>query len=602
MKKKKDLWLFAVLLLLILSMGKYCLNGERYVFETENTADEVLLLNTGNSISQQIIIDKRSKWNTDSYGVKLSYDSDKSGKLKFIVSQNENIQQQYTEDLKTLRLKDGWYVFQGFDYSKLKRSEAVITIEAVKGSVGVFATENTYNIPNCMLDGRDTGKTLVQRYMVPYVNREYILRLFLYIVFVLLLFGMGYILTCREENKRICNIAQLAALASYIIIVYIYNSSFFFEPTWAEAVTNFMSAAKTERLWKNIIMSDAGYLPLFQRLITVFLIQILHMTAYDALFLMQIIAYMLTGYMLSFFCKINYRGYLDLKCRFIVSLIIMMQTFNHETGAFINFIVYGIYVMFLFLIADSKEWSYAKNFGQFNSPYYGMLQSSGDCTIVMACDYQDPVEMIPRYIREWECGYKIVIGIKTSSKENPVMYRLRSFYYTFIRKFSDVEQIEHFTGFGLYDKEFVEILRNLKDPTPFLRGIVAEFGFKRMEIAYEQPVRRAGKTNNNFYSLYDAAMLSVTSYTKIGLRLCTFLGIAASCISFAVAIVYLVLKLLYWDRFQAGMSPILIGMFMLSAVQLFFIGMIGEYILSISKRIMNRPLVIEEERLNFDEK
>lgn len=241
----------------------------------------------------------------------------------------------------------------------------------------------------------------------------------------------------------------------------------------------------------------------------------------------------------------------------------------------------------------------AKNFGQFNSPYYGMLQTTGDCTISMVCDFQDPVELIPQYIREWENGYKIVIGIKTSSKESRIMYHLRSLYYKMIKKFSDVEQIEHFTGSGLYDKEFIEVLRNLNDPTPFLRGIVAELGFKRKEIPYEQPQRRAGKTHNNFASLYDAAMLSITSYTKVGLRLCTFFGIICGIISVIIGIIYLILKLMYWDGFVAGMAPLLIGMFFLGAVQLFFIGFIGEYILSINKRIMNRPLVIEEERINF---
>ena len=150
----------------------------------------------------------------------------------------------------------------------------------------------------------------------------------------------------------------------------------------------------------------------------------------------------------------------------------------------------------------------AKNFGQFNSPYYGMLQTTGDCTISMVCDFQDPVELIPQYLEAWEQGYKIVIGIKTSSKENPIMYHLRSVYYKMIKKFSDVEQIEHFTGSGLYDKDFIQVLRDLKDPTPFLRGIVAELGYKRKEIPYEQPERRAGKTHNNFLRLYDAAMLS----------------------------------------------------------------------------------------------
>lgn len=242
----------------------------------------------------------------------------------------------------------------------------------------------------------------------------------------------------------------------------------------------------------------------------------------------------------------------------------------------------------------------AKNFGQFNSPYYGILQTTGDCTISMVCDFQDPIELIPQYIKEWEKGYRIVIGIKTSSKENKIMYWLRGIYYKTIKKFSDVEQIEHFTGSGLYDKEFVNVLRELKDPTPFLRGIVAELGYKRKEIPYEQPQRRAGKTSNNFMRLYDAAMLSITSYTKIGLRLCTFFGMLIAGLSALVGLIYLIMKLVWWDKFSAGMSPILIGMFFLGAVQLFFLGFIGEYILSINQRVMNRPLVIEEERINFE--
>lgn len=241
----------------------------------------------------------------------------------------------------------------------------------------------------------------------------------------------------------------------------------------------------------------------------------------------------------------------------------------------------------------------AKNFGQFNSPYYGMLQTTGDCTISMVCDFQDPVEMIPLYVKEWENGYKIVIGIKTSSKENPIMRFLRSCYYKMIKKLSDVEQIEHFTGSGLYDRKFIEVLRELDDPTPFLRGIVAELGFRRKEIPYVQPKRRAGKTSNNFGKLYDAAMLSITSYTKIGLRIATFFGVVLSVISFVVGIVYLIMKLIWWDRFAAGMAPMLIGMFFLGAIQIFFIGFIGEYILSINSRVMKRPLVIEEERINF---
>ena len=243
----------------------------------------------------------------------------------------------------------------------------------------------------------------------------------------------------------------------------------------------------------------------------------------------------------------------------------------------------------------------ARNFGQFNSPYYGMLQVTGDCVIEMVADFQDPVEMIPKYIHEWEKGYKIVIGIKTSSKENRLMYWLRSCYYKTIKKLSDVEQIEHFTGSGLYDREFIEVLRNLDDPTPFLRGIVAELGYRRKEIPYGQPRRRAGKTHNNFYRLYDAAMLSVTSYTKAGLRLATIFGSICAVVSMLIAMVYLVMKLIWWDRFPAGMAPMLIGMLFLGSVQLFFIGFLGEYIMSINQRVMKRPLVIEEERINFNE-
>ncbi len=243
----------------------------------------------------------------------------------------------------------------------------------------------------------------------------------------------------------------------------------------------------------------------------------------------------------------------------------------------------------------------AKNFGQFNSPFHGMLQTTGDCTITMVCDFQDPLDLIPKYLKEWEDGYKIVIGIKSKSKENPLIYHLRSLYYKFVKKFSDVEQIEHFTGSGLYDKDFIEVLRNLHDPTPFLRGIVAELGFKIKRIEYEQPKRRAGKTHNNFWTLYDAAMLSITSYTKIGLRIATFIGIIVAFISLGIGIVYLIMKLIWWDRFSAGMAPMLIGMFFLGSLQLFFIGLIGEYIMNMNKRLMNRPLVVEEERINFEE-
>lgn len=242
----------------------------------------------------------------------------------------------------------------------------------------------------------------------------------------------------------------------------------------------------------------------------------------------------------------------------------------------------------------------AKNFGQFNSPYYGMCQTTGDCTISLCCDFQDPVELIPGFVKEWEKGYKIVCGIKSSSKENKIMRFLRTCYYKTIKKMSDVEQIEHFTGFGLYDKSFIQVLRDLKDPTPFIRGIVAELGYKRKDITYTQPKRKAGKTHNNWATLYDAAMLSFTSYTKVGLRIATVIGFFFSAVSILISLIYLILKLAFWDRFAAGMVPVLLVVCILGSAQLFFIGLMGEYILSMNKRIMNRPLVIEEERLNFD--
>ena len=243
----------------------------------------------------------------------------------------------------------------------------------------------------------------------------------------------------------------------------------------------------------------------------------------------------------------------------------------------------------------------AKNFGQFNSPYYGITQTSGDCTITICADFQDPVEMIPKFVAEWEKGYKIVIGRKTSSKENGLVYFLRGCYYKLSRKMSNVEMIEQFTGFGLYDRSFVNTLRELKDPIPFIRGVVAELGPERKEIEYTQPQRRAGKTHNNWYSLFDAAMLSFTSYTKVGMRIAEFAGFAIALLSFLIGLGYLIAKLLYWDNFVAGYAPTMIAIFFMGGVQLAFMGFLGEYILSINERVKNRPLVIEECRLNFEE-
>lgn len=240
-----------------------------------------------------------------------------------------------------------------------------------------------------------------------------------------------------------------------------------------------------------------------------------------------------------------------------------------------------------------------KNFGQFNSPYYGIMQCSGDCVIPLCADFQDPVELIHVMVDKWEEGNKVICMIKDKSKESRILYFLRGIYYSLVKKMSDVEQIKQFTGFGLYDKSFVDILRRLKDPTPFIRGVVAEYAPDHLELKYTQPKRKAGKTHNNFYTLYDGAMLSFTSYTKAGLRLITFAGFGIALVSFIVALVYLILKLCNWNQFSAGVAPILIGIFLMGGVQLASLGFLGEYILSINQRVMDKPLVIEEERINF---
>lgn len=242
----------------------------------------------------------------------------------------------------------------------------------------------------------------------------------------------------------------------------------------------------------------------------------------------------------------------------------------------------------------------AKNFGQIRSPVYGLKQADGDCVIRMSADFQEPISIIPDFIREWENGWKIVIGIKETSEENSLMYFFRTCYYKVFKLISDVDHITHFTGFGLYDKKFIDIIKNINDPLPYLRGIVAELGYDYKSIPYRQSKRRSGKSKNNFFTLYDYAMIGITSYSKVVMRLATIFGFFISGISFLIGLIYLILKLIYWDRFQAGTAPVLIGVFFFSSIQLFFIGFLGEYLMNINIRVMNRPLVIEEKRINFE--
>ncbi len=242
----------------------------------------------------------------------------------------------------------------------------------------------------------------------------------------------------------------------------------------------------------------------------------------------------------------------------------------------------------------------AKNFGWIRSPYYALLQTKGDAVVFLASDFQDPPDLIPEFIKKWEEGYSIVVGIKNQSKENPLMFAARKFFYKTLSSASDGEPtIKNFTGFGLYDKKFIDVLRSLDDQYPYLRGLVTELGFNRYEINYTQPKRLGGKTSANFFRLYDVAMLGFTSHSKLPLRLSAFVGFFSAMLSFLVALGYLIYKLIYWYDFSVGIAPMVIGVFFFSSVQLFFIGIIGEYIGAIHTQIRKRPLVIEKERINF---
>jgi len=241
----------------------------------------------------------------------------------------------------------------------------------------------------------------------------------------------------------------------------------------------------------------------------------------------------------------------------------------------------------------------SRNFGHIRSPFHGMLQTSGEAVISLVADLQDPPTMIFDFIKKWEKGYKIVLGIKTQSKETPAMFIVRKLYYEFISRLSEIELTKNNTGFGLYDRCVINILREINDPYPYFRGLISDIGFPSAKIEYTQPARRRGITKNNFYTLYDMAMLGITNHSKVPLRVATILGFSMSALSLLVAFAYLCAKLLFWDSFSMGMAPLIIGLFFFSSVHLFFIGIIGEYVGSIHTQVLNRPLVIEKERINF---
>lgn len=241
----------------------------------------------------------------------------------------------------------------------------------------------------------------------------------------------------------------------------------------------------------------------------------------------------------------------------------------------------------------------ARNFGHIRSPYYGLMQAKGDAVILIASDLQDPPELIIEFLEKWESGFKIVAGVKTTSDESKVFFMIRKAYYALVKRISDIKLISNFTGFGLYDREVIDIMRRLDDPYPYLRGLVCEIGFDIAQVTFNQPTRKRGVTKNNFYTLYDIAMLGITSHSKVPLRLAVFGGFCLSALSLVLAFLYLILKLLAWDQFEFGTAPLLIGLFFFSSVQLFFLGLLGEYVGSIHTQILRRPLVVEKERVNF---
>jgi glycosyltransferase involved in cell wall biosynthesis len=241
----------------------------------------------------------------------------------------------------------------------------------------------------------------------------------------------------------------------------------------------------------------------------------------------------------------------------------------------------------------------ARNFGHVRSGYYALLQANGDAVIALACDFQDPPDLIPEFLRRWEAGARVVLGVKEASDERGVFYRLRDWYYRLLARIADIALVKQSTGFGCFDRSVIEALRRIDDPYPYFRGLIAEIGHEPSIVPFRQPARKRGISSQNFYTLYDLAFLGIVNHSKVPLRLATMVGFALAVLSLLVAFGYLVYKLLFWSQFSLGIAPILIGFFFLTAVQLFFIGIVGEYIGSIYTHVRHHPHVFEKERLNW---
>ena len=288
--------------------------------------------------------------------------------------------------------------------------------------------------------------------------------------------------------------------------------------------------------------------------------------------------------------------------RRITGVMALHQEYDYEIILADNASTDGSRALIRKLCAEDKRLKAifnAGNFGHVRSPYNALLAASGDAVITMCSDLQEPPEVIHDFLREWEKGAKIVCGVKPTSRESAIMFFVRRCYYKLIKALSETPQIENFTGFGLYDRCVVEALKKFHEPYPYMRGLVAEIGFNHIEVPYEQQARLHGKTKNNFFSLYDYAMTGFVNHTKLPLRLAAFIGFTLAAFSLVAALVYFVYKLVFWNSFAVGLAPLVIGLFFFASVQLIFIGVIGEYIGAIWTQVKNKPLVIEEERLNF---
>lgn len=241
----------------------------------------------------------------------------------------------------------------------------------------------------------------------------------------------------------------------------------------------------------------------------------------------------------------------------------------------------------------------ARNFGFVRSSYYGIMQGYGDAVVLLLADLQDPPALIKDFIQHWQEGYEVIFGTRTSSHESFILFRVKKLYYYVLSRIADVSLTRDTTGFGLYDQRVIQQIRNIEDPYPYFKGLIAELGFRVATIPYTSGVRKRGVSSANFYMLYDYAMLGITSHSRVPLRIATMLGFLMSLLSILIAFAYLVAKLIFWDFLPTGIASLIVGLFFFSSIQLFFIGIIGEYLGLLHLRNLRRPVVLERERINF---